>query len=138
VIRESSLAAPRYLADLLRNGTPAGLRNAELLDRFESLRCVQDETAELAFAALLARRGPMVLRVCRAVLGSRDPAMPLRRCRNRWPMICVPALFQKQHLLIGRQRPEIVGDQAFQLVTGGPDRRHRRDDRVAGMLGVSQ
>ena len=71
VISESSRAAPRYLADLLQNGTPAGLSDAELLDRFASRRNVQDETAELAFAAILARHGPMVLRVCRAVLGSR-------------------------------------------------------------------
>lgn len=71
MISESSRAAPRYLADLLRNGTPAGLCDAELLDQFASRRKVQDETAELAFAAILARHGPMVLRVCRAVLGNR-------------------------------------------------------------------
>jgi len=69
VISESSRAAPRYLSDLFRNGTPAALSDTELLNRFASRQSEHDETAELAFAALLARHGPMVLRVCRAVLG---------------------------------------------------------------------
>jgi RNA polymerase sigma factor (sigma-70 family) len=71
MIRESSCAVPRYLSDLFRNGTPAALSDAELLNRFASRRSEHDETAELAFAALLARHGPMVWRVCRAVLGDR-------------------------------------------------------------------
>ena len=71
MISEPSRAAPRYLSDLFRNGTPAALSDAELLNRFASRRSEHDETAELAFAALLARHGPMVLRVCRAVLGDR-------------------------------------------------------------------
>ena len=71
MISEPSRAAPRYLSDLFRNGTPAALSDAELLNRFASRQSEHDETAELAFAALLARHGPMVLRVCRAVLGDR-------------------------------------------------------------------
>ena len=71
MISEPSRAAPRYLSDLFRNGTPAALSDTELLNRFASRRSEHDETAELAFAALLARHGPMVLRVCRAVLGDR-------------------------------------------------------------------
>ena len=71
MISEPSRAAPRYLADLFRNGTPAALSDTELLNRFASRQSEHDETAELAFAALLARHGPMVLRVCRAVLGDR-------------------------------------------------------------------
>jgi RNA polymerase sigma factor (sigma-70 family) len=52
-------------------GAVAGLTDGELLDRF-AIR--QEESAELAFAALMERHGPMVLRVCRKVLGdSRDP-----------------------------------------------------------------
>ncbi len=56
----------------MRNGSPAALSDEELLDRFASRRSEQHETAELAFAALLARHGLMVLRVCRAVLGDRN------------------------------------------------------------------
>ena len=72
MIREYSHAAPRYLSDLLRSGTPSALSDSELLSRFAARRSEHDETAELAFAALLARHGPMVLRVCRAVLVDRQ------------------------------------------------------------------
>jgi len=72
VISESSRAVPRYLSDLFRNGTPSALSDAELLNRFAARRSEHDETGELAFATLLARHGPMVLRVCRAVLGDRQ------------------------------------------------------------------
>jgi len=71
VISQSSRSAPRYLSDLFRNGTPAALSDTELLNQFASRRSERDETAEVAFAALLARHGPMVLRVCRAALGDR-------------------------------------------------------------------
>lgn len=71
MISESSRTGPRYLSDLYRNGTPAALSDSELLERFTAERVEHGETAELAFAALLARHGPMVLRVCRAVLGDR-------------------------------------------------------------------
>ena len=46
-------------------GTLAGLGDGPLLERFATLR---GEEAELAFAALMARHGPMVLRVCRRIL----------------------------------------------------------------------
>ncbi|QEH35944.1 ECF RNA polymerase sigma factor SigE [Aquisphaera giovannonii] len=47
---------------LFREGTADGVSDGELLDRFLSRR---DEDA---FAAIVARHGPMVLRVCREVL----------------------------------------------------------------------
>jgi RNA polymerase sigma-70 factor (ECF subfamily) len=56
---------------LFRSGTPAALGDGELLERFAARREIHDEAAELAFAALVARHGPMVLRVCRAALA--DP-----------------------------------------------------------------
>lgn len=58
----------RHLETLFHAGTILGLGDAQLLDRFASRR---DEAAEIAFAALVERHGPMVLRVCREVL--RDP-----------------------------------------------------------------
>ncbi len=58
----------RHLETLFHAGTIVGLGDAQLLDRFASRR---DEAAEIAFAALVERHGPMVLRVCREVL--RDP-----------------------------------------------------------------
>ena len=61
-------AAMRDLGTLFRDGTAAGLDDRALLDRFESRR------DEAAFAAIVLRHGPMVLRTCRATLGDRDEA----------------------------------------------------------------
>jgi DNA-directed RNA polymerase specialized sigma24 family protein len=54
-----------HLATLFRAGTVSGLSDAELLDRFVAGR---DEAGEANFRALVARHGPMALRVCRSVL----------------------------------------------------------------------
>ncbi len=67
-----SSAVSKYLAALFQSGTPAALSDGELLERFASRHGGHDETVELAFATLLARHGPMALRVCRTVLGDRD------------------------------------------------------------------
>jgi RNA polymerase sigma factor (sigma-70 family) len=53
---------------LFEVGSISGLSDAELLDRSSERG---GTTAELAFAALVERHGPMVLRVCRKALG--DP-----------------------------------------------------------------
>ncbi len=52
-------------AALFQSGTVSDLTDAELLGRFADHI---NESAEPAFAALLQRHGPMVLRVCRSVL----------------------------------------------------------------------
>ncbi|HEV3165054.1 MAG TPA: RNA polymerase sigma factor [Isosphaeraceae bacterium] len=57
--------ALRQIHTLFNVGTFAGLTDGQLLERFLTQR---DETAELAFAVLVERHGPMVLRVCRRVL----------------------------------------------------------------------
>ncbi|HEX8204268.1 MAG TPA: sigma-70 family RNA polymerase sigma factor, partial [Isosphaeraceae bacterium] len=51
------------LGELFRGGSFGGLDDAALLDRFA------EAEEEMAFAALVERHGPMVLRVCRSVLG---------------------------------------------------------------------
>ena len=56
---------------LFEVGTVAALSDGQLLDRFAS---AQDEAGEAAFAALVARHGPMVLSVCRGVLGTTHDA----------------------------------------------------------------
>ena len=66
-------------ADLLRQvrtlfsaGTVAGLSDAELLERFTAQSAAAEDAtlaAEAAFAALVARHGPMVLGVCRRAPG---------------------------------------------------------------------
>jgi len=55
----------RQIQALYNVGTFAGMGDGPLLERFATL---QGEVAELAFAALVARHGPMVWRVCRRVL----------------------------------------------------------------------
>ncbi len=70
----SSSTAPKYLSTLLHSGSLTGLADRELLERFASRRDASDEAAELAFATLLSRHGPMVMRVCRAALKDRAAA----------------------------------------------------------------
>jgi hypothetical protein len=60
--------ALRHLSSLFDAGTASGLRDCELLERFIARRGPKDDAAEIAFATLVERHGPMVLRTCRAVL----------------------------------------------------------------------
>jgi RNA polymerase sigma-70 factor (ECF subfamily) len=57
-----------HIGSLFDAGTAVGLSDRVLLERFLAR---QGAAAESAFAALVARHGPLVLRVCRDVLG--DP-----------------------------------------------------------------
>ena len=59
------------LQTLFGVGTLAGLTDGQLLERFAEGR---GEAAEAAFTALVERHGPMVLGVCRSVLGDRHDA----------------------------------------------------------------
>ncbi|MGO9924206.1 MAG: sigma-70 family RNA polymerase sigma factor [Isosphaeraceae bacterium] len=61
----------RHIHTLFNVGTIGGLTDGQLLERFTSSN---DEAAELAFAALVERHGPMVLRVCQSVLRERHDA----------------------------------------------------------------
>ncbi len=56
--------ASRRIHALYSVGTFTGLSDGQLLERFATR---EGEAAELAFAALVERHGPMVLRVCRGV-----------------------------------------------------------------------
>src|SRR5215207_2371043 len=58
-------AGSRYVRMLWSAGTAGDLADRQLLERFTARG---GEAAELAFAALVERHGPMVLRVCRGVL----------------------------------------------------------------------
>ena len=57
--------ASRQIDRLFRWGTFAGMTDPELLERFVA---GDDESAALAFAAIVERHGPTVLRVCRMLL----------------------------------------------------------------------
>jgi len=61
-------AIRRQLGTLFNLGTIGELTDGQLLERFSTRSA---EAAEMAFAALVERHGPMVLRVCRNTL--RDP-----------------------------------------------------------------
>ena len=67
----SSRGVWKQLDGLFRHGAASHLSDEELLGRFVARR---DEAAEAAFAALVERYGPMVLGVCRRVLGDRHEA----------------------------------------------------------------
>jgi RNA polymerase sigma factor (sigma-70 family) len=58
-------ANPRNIRALFQVGTTGGLTDEQLLARFVDS---EGDAAELAFAELVARHGPMVLRVCRMIL----------------------------------------------------------------------
>ena len=64
-------ASLRYLCTLYRVGVVGDLTDGQLLERFVAGR---DESAEAGFAALVERHGPMVLRVCRQILGDAHDA----------------------------------------------------------------
>ena len=64
-------AALRQLDTLFNLGTLREATDGRLLERFAT---GHGEAAELAFAALVERHGPMVLRVCRRVLGHAQDA----------------------------------------------------------------
>ena len=61
-------AVPSPMQTLLETGSMAGMTDRELVDRFAAHR---DAVSEAAFAVLVARHGPMVLGVCRHLLGRR-------------------------------------------------------------------
>ncbi len=58
----------RQLGALFEGGSAAGLSDRQLLERFATTR------DEAAFAAMVARHGPMVLGVCRQLLGDHQHA----------------------------------------------------------------
>jgi RNA polymerase sigma factor (sigma-70 family) len=61
----------RQLGSLFEGGSAAGLSDRQLLERFSTLG---DEGREAAFATMVARHGPMVLGVCRQLLGDHHHA----------------------------------------------------------------
>ena len=74
----------RQLGSLFEGGSVAGLSDRQLLERFIAGR--RDPAGEAAFAALVARHGPMVLGVCRQLLGDASmPRTPSRPSSSSWP-----------------------------------------------------
>jgi RNA polymerase sigma factor (sigma-70 family) len=68
---EHSGAVLKDFHTLFRVGSAGALTDGQLLDQFTGR---ESETAEAAFQVLVDRHGPMVLRVCRGVLGDHHDA----------------------------------------------------------------
>jgi RNA polymerase sigma factor (sigma-70 family) len=111
---------PRRLHGLLDAGMVAEVSDAELLGRFTAER---DAAAEIAFAALVRRHGPMVFRVCRQIVGDRHTAEDA---------------FQATFLILARRAgsihgPELLGNWlhgvAFRTAREARMREHRRQRR---------
>jgi len=66
-----TMTVAQQIGTLFEAGSAVGLSDRQLLDRFHSSR---DSAGEAAFAALVARHGPMVWRVCRQLLDDRHLA----------------------------------------------------------------
>src|SRR5262245_9808447 len=62
----------RQLGSLFAGGSVAGLPDRQLIERFVAGR--DSPAAEAAFAALVARHGPMILGVCRQLVGDHQLA----------------------------------------------------------------
>jgi RNA polymerase sigma factor (sigma-70 family) len=71
MIRRKAIAVSQDLEALWASGTLTGKSDAELLNRFVA---VKDGTAEAAFRELMRRHGPMVIGVCRQILGQPQDA----------------------------------------------------------------
>ncbi len=69
--RETAPSLLGQLGSLFDGGSVAGLTDRQLLERWSGGR---DATGEIAFAALVTRHGPVVLHVCRQLLGDRHHA----------------------------------------------------------------
>jgi RNA polymerase sigma factor (sigma-70 family) len=82
----------RHLRDLFGDGTAVGLGDAQLLARYT------DSRDEAAFAALVARHGPMVLATCRAILKHEHD---------------VEDAFQATFLVLARKSRSVRGDDAL-------------------------
>jgi RNA polymerase sigma factor (sigma-70 family) len=67
----ASVSVARQLGALFEGGSVAGLSDRQLLERFNARR---DDAGEAAFAALVARHGPMVLGLCHQLLDDRHLA----------------------------------------------------------------
>ena len=64
-VTTSSVA--RQIESLFDGASVAGLTDRQLIDRFTARR---DAAGEAAFAALVSRHGPMVMDICRQVMGT--------------------------------------------------------------------
>jgi RNA polymerase sigma factor (sigma-70 family) len=110
---EAVLERPQEVTDA---GTAVGVSDGQLLARFNADR---DELAEIAFTALVRRHWPMVLSVCRQVVGDWHTAEDA---------------FQATFLILARragsiQRPELLGHWLYGVALRTAREARRRGER---------
>ncbi len=113
---------------LFNSGSSAGVSDRQLLERFIARR---DDVAEAAFAALVARHGSMVLKVCRGILRDTHASQDA---------------FQATFLLLATKAPRIdngellanwlygVALRTAMKARSQAARRRRHENRAAGRL----
>jgi polysaccharide biosynthesis/export protein len=124
----------RQFRSLFEGGTVAGLTDGQLLERFLGGR---DEGGEVAFAALVARHGPMVLGVCRRALADPDDAADafqatflilVKKARSvrvddslgRW-LYGVSRKVASRARVVADRRPTGGGDELGSIAADSPD-----------------
>jgi RNA polymerase sigma factor (sigma-70 family) len=113
--RDVGGASRLFLKTLFEDGVPAELTDGQLLERFATGR---GESAELAFAILVERHGPMVLRAARGILRDDHEAMDafqatflilVRKGRSLWVRDSLgPWLHRVACRAAGRARAEVT------------------------------
>src|SRR5262245_63963847 len=131
------------LRTLFNVGTVRELTDGQLLERFATGR---GEAAELAFAALVERHGPMVLRVCRGVLGDPNDTedafqatflVLVRKARGLWVRDSLgPWLHQVAYRTASCLRSSIARRRRLERRAAGPGRGGRGgggDELIRGL-----
>ncbi len=128
--RGGSGVAGSPLRSLLEAGSMTGMTDGELVERFAARR---DAAGDAAFAVLVSRHGPMVLGVCRHVLGDEHAA---------------DDAFQAVFLVLARRagsirRPDLLGPwlhgvavRIARKARSRADRRRRREKSEVEMANV--
>jgi RNA polymerase sigma factor (sigma-70 family) len=136
-------ASRRHLRTLFKVGVTAGLTDRELLQRFVT---ATGETAELAFAALVERHGPMVYRTCRAVLRDDHEAhdafqatflVLVKKSRALWVRGSLgPWLHKVARRAAGRARATAARRQALERRAAGGRDETGHDTGLAELLAI--
>jgi RNA polymerase sigma factor (sigma-70 family) len=144
IAQDQSASSPRYLAALGDAGICSALTDSQLLERFATNR---GAASELAFAALVDRHGPMVLRACRGILRDDHEAMDafqatflvlVRKRGSLWVRDSLgPWLYRVACRVAGRARTEARRRRALErrtaaMVTGETGDTNR-DDLAAAL-----
>jgi RNA polymerase sigma-70 factor (ECF subfamily) len=129
------------IESLLREGVVAGLPDRDLLERFVSNR---DRSGELAFTALVARHGRMVLGVCRRilcdpteaddafqatflVLARKAGSIRLTGSLGPWLYGVSTRVARRIHNVATRRRPRTADEEWLRSI---PDRRQTREEQL--------